>query len=118
MNGRIEGIYSDRATGQRIDKDGKPLREEDYEALKGLYDGEIRFMDDQLSKLFDYLRQKNVFYQIPWWSLLPIMVKASENTKFWITDIHFMKSRSGFHLLMIGPKYSKRKKNFGHHSEY
>ena len=60
MNGRIEGIYSDRSTGERIAKDGKPLREDDYEALKALYDGEIRFMDDQLSKLFDYLRQNSL----------------------------------------------------------
>ncbi len=58
MNGRIEGIYSDRDTGERIDSDGKALGNEDYDALKALYDGEIRFMDDQLSKLFEYL-QKN-----------------------------------------------------------
>jgi arylsulfatase A-like enzyme len=60
MNGRIEGIYSDRATGERIAKDGKPLRADDYQALKELYDGEIRFMDDQLSKLFDYLRKNDL----------------------------------------------------------
>ncbi|HSE42298.1 MAG TPA: sulfatase, partial [Acidobacteriota bacterium] len=60
MNGRIEGIYSNRDTGERIAKDGKPLREEDYQALKGLYDGEIRFMDDQISRLFEYLKSKNL----------------------------------------------------------
>jgi arylsulfatase A-like enzyme len=60
MNGRIEGIYSDRATGERIAKDGKPLRDDDYAALKGLYDGEIRFTDDQLSNLFEFLQKHNL----------------------------------------------------------
>lgn len=56
MNGFIRGLYSDRSTGERRigGKNGRPLTPEDYQKLRDLYDGEIRFMDDQVGRLLEY----------------------------------------------------------------
>lgn len=56
MTGFIRGLYSDRRTGERRigGKNGPPLTAEDYQKLRDLYDGEIRFMDDQIGRLLEY----------------------------------------------------------------
>jgi arylsulfatase A-like enzyme len=62
MNGATRPLYSNRKTGERKKggKNGPPLDAQDYRHLKALYDGEIRYMDQEIGRLFDALEREGL----------------------------------------------------------
>jgi arylsulfatase A-like enzyme len=55
FKGNIRFYPLDKKTGVARHKDGTPLTEQEFEALRSLYDGEIRAMDDQVAGLWKKL---------------------------------------------------------------
>lgn len=55
FKGNIRFYPLDKKTGIARHKNGMPLRPEEFEALRSLYDGEIRTMDDQIANLWKKL---------------------------------------------------------------
>lgn len=55
FKGNIRFYPLDKKTGIARHKNGMPLRPEEFEALRSLYDGEIRTMDDQIAALWKLL---------------------------------------------------------------
>lgn len=82
MNGYTEKLFKNRQTGERIGPDGHPLNAADYHHLNALYDGEIRFMDQQIGRLFTYLQNH------PYWKNTIVVLMADHGES--IGDHHLL----------------------------
>lgn len=56
ITGHIRHYFIDKQTGIALHRDQTPLRQDEFAQLRDLYDGEIRYMDDELSRLFKKLK--------------------------------------------------------------
>jgi arylsulfatase A-like enzyme len=56
--GNLRSLFIDKKTGIALFPDGKPLKEKDFQQLRYLYDAEIRYLDDQISRLWNKLQRR------------------------------------------------------------
>jgi arylsulfatase A-like enzyme len=57
ITGHIRNYPLNKQNGLACHKDGTPLTPEEFQGLKTLYDGEIRYLDDRLSELWQQFRK-------------------------------------------------------------
>ena len=60
MSGHIRQYFIDKSTGVARHRDGTLMTAEEFRQLQSLYDGEIRFLDDQLSLLWRKLESNGL----------------------------------------------------------
>lgn len=56
--GNLRSLFIDKKTGIALFSDGKPLKEKDFQQLRYLYDAEIRYLDDQIARLWNKLQRR------------------------------------------------------------
>ena len=70
--GNLRSLFFDKKTGVALFPDGRPLKEKDFQQLRYLYDAEIRYLDEQISRLWNKLKKGPAqehdrhFHRRPW----------------------------------------------------
>src|SRR5262249_40858912 len=58
--GNIRSFPLDKKTGIPHHPDGSPMTDTDFDSLRALYDGELRYLDDQLAHLWGHLAERHL----------------------------------------------------------